>query len=153
MKSVCGLYSIADIDVPSSSTNVFALNLKVTTLTVSDKCTYIAYGKKNPPAFKIGEATGSSASAGLLSTSNWVIHHMEYNSSQLAPQADIDYLTVDKYIDFTSKVPLFIMASGKYQLQRTWYGAGGTITAKANWSSPYNNGATSTDMKGKQYYG
>jgi len=48
------------------------------------------------------------------------------------------------------------MASGTYQLQRTWYGAGGSgVTDKANWASPYNNFAlaTVTDMKGKQYYG
>jgi hypothetical protein len=81
---------------------------------------------------------------------------MEYNSNQLPAQAALNYLTTTAYLDFTSKVPLFVMASGKYQLQRTWYGAGGSgVTDKANWSSPYNNFAlaTVTDMKGKQYYG
>lgn len=148
--------ALADTDAVASSTNVLALELKLVTLTVSDKCTYVAYGKTNPPAFKIGEVTVSAASTGLLPASNWVIHHMEYNSNQLPAQASIDYLTTNAYLDITSKVPLFLMASAKYQLQRTWYGAGGTgVTDKANWSSPYNNkaAATVTSMKGKQYYG
>lgn len=152
MKKVC-LLALADTDAAASSTNVLALELKLVTLTVSDKCTYVAYGKTNPPAFKIGAVTVSSATTGILATSNWVIHHMEYNSNQLAPQASIDYLTTTTYLDATSKVPLFVMASAKYQLQRTWYGAGTSVTDKANWSSPYNNNSVNVGMKGKQYFG
>jgi hypothetical protein len=153
LTKVCGL-ALANTDAGSGSTNLLVVPLNKATFTISDKCTFVAHGLTNPPAFMIGAATGSgSTSTGILATSNWVIHHMEYNTNQLPEQAALDYLTIDKYLDFTSKVPLFLMASGKYQLQRTWYGAGTSLTDKANWSSPYNNFSTATAMKGKQYYG
>lgn len=152
MSKVC-LLALANTDDISSSSNVLTLELKLATLTISDKCTYVAYGNTNPPAFKLGEVTVATKTAGLNALSSWVIHHMEYNSSQLAPQALPNYISASAYLDYTSKVPLFVMASGKYQLQRTWYGAGTTITDKANWSSPYNNKSDNTSMKGKQYFG
>jgi len=103
-----------------------------------------------------GASTPAAATIGLLSTSGWVVHHMEYNSEQLAVQGSIDYITYDKALDFTSKTPQFTMPYTTYAKQRTWYGAGTGITGTGNWSSPYQNGVTlanSANLKSVQTWG
>lgn len=65
-------------------------------MTKDYKCTWVAYGLTSPPAFSIAK---NGSSAGLLyDTANspknyWIIHHMEYNSAQLPPQAAANYIT------------------------------------------------------------
>jgi len=101
-----------------------------------------------------GKGSGNKE-AGLLATSSWTVHHMEYNNSQLLEQASIDYMAVASSLDYTSKVPQFQMKWENYSKQRTWYGAGANIYTHDNWYSPYNNGAAdpSTGMTGKQNFG
>jgi hypothetical protein len=95
-----------------------------------------------------GASTAStSVTTGLTTTSGFVVHHMEYNSEQLAKQGDNDYVTLTAALDYTSKTPQFTMPYGTYAKQRTWYGAGtGLITDTSNWSSPYRNNVTLTNQ-------
>jgi len=93
LAKVC-LLALANTDaVAHVTTNILTLVLKLATLTVSDKCTYVAYGVTNPPAFKLGEVEVATKTAGLNAASSWVIHHMEYNSNQLPVQGALNYIT------------------------------------------------------------
>ena len=46
-------------------------------LTVSDKCTWVAYGITKPPIFTLSDGPDK----GINKNSSWVIHHMEYNGN------------------------------------------------------------------------
>jgi len=75
-------------------------------MTVKDKCTFVGWGKTNPPAFTIDAAKGTgSTTAGLNTASSWTIHHMEYNNTQLTEQASIDFAQTTAALDITTKVP------------------------------------------------
>jgi hypothetical protein len=167
LKANCSANVYIKVDDAASST--MKTEVKVATMTTEDKCTWVAYGLLNPPAFTINKTTVSSKSAGLNVASGWTIHHMEYNSEQLPIGAAANYWigpTQANYatgmgggeaVDFTSKVPRFTMSFVQYNKQRTWYGKGsGTVLNQSNWSSPYQNMATAasaTTMKGQQNYG
>lgn len=91
LKSVCGAAALTDVDSAGSSGTAISVNKAV--MTTSEKCTFVGYGVTNPPAFTIDIATGSTGSktTGLLAASAWTVHHMEYNNTQLAEQAAIEY--------------------------------------------------------------
>jgi hypothetical protein len=157
------------IKVDDAAANTMKTEVKVATMTTNDKCTWVAYGLTNPPAFTINSTTVSAKTAGLNVSSGWTIHHMEYNSAQLPKGASSslwvgatksDYATGmggGEAVDFTSNVPRFTMSWFQYNKQRTWYGKGSsTVLNQSNWSSPYQNMATAasaTTMKGQQNYG
>lgn len=158
LSATCGK-ALADTDANASGSNVLVIALKVATLTTKDKCTFVAYGVKYPPAFSIAKATGSGGSAGIVAASSWTIHHMEYTDGQLTAQAALNYNTGLESIDNGSKVPQFNMPWAEYNKQRTWYGAtptsGQPVTNHMNWSSPYSNGAAAgaTGLTGGQQFG
>jgi hypothetical protein len=126
------------IKVDNAASATMKTEVKVATMTTSDKCTWVAYGLLNPPAFTINSTTVSAKTAGLNVASGWTIHHMEYNSEQLPLGAASTFWigpTLSNIatgagggeaVDFTSKVPRFTMSHFHYNKQRTWYGKGAT---------------------------
>jgi len=74
--------TLATTDLDSTETtgvNQRAMNVK--SLTVSEKCTWVAYSVKTPPAFAFSKGVGSTVTAGYdLDNTIWVVHHMEYST-------------------------------------------------------------------------
>jgi hypothetical protein len=81
LKANCSANVLIKVDDALAAT--MKTEVKVATMTTNDKCTWVAYGLLNPPAFTINSTTVSAKTAGLNVASGWTIHHMEYNSEQL----------------------------------------------------------------------
>lgn len=124
--------------------------IAVNSITPDLKCTYVVRTSAGPPAFKISNP--ASGASGV--NSDWVIHHMEYNSNQLAISAG-NLIKVTDAIDEISGTPMFVMPNNLYTKQRTWYGVGSAAINTSNYSSPYNNGAAAalSGFKSQQSWG
>jgi len=66
-----GLYTL------STTTATVVTIPKASTLTLADKCTWVAVSYVYAPTFKMSNGTDDKG----LATGNWNIHHMEYMTS------------------------------------------------------------------------
>jgi len=53
------------------------------TFTLNDKCTWVAHSVLYAPTFTMSAGTTDAIATGLT-TSNWVLHHMEYTTDTAA---------------------------------------------------------------------
>jgi hypothetical protein len=74
--SLCGTFTTTTPLTASTDAAGVVINV-VSTITLNDKCTYVATSTDVPPAFTMSEGTGLKG----LTTSNWVIHAMEYTAT------------------------------------------------------------------------
>jgi len=149
--SSCGTKSDTQLtDNSSTAAAAGKTSITVSSLTPDQKCTFVVRTAKGPPAFRVTKPASGPSKV----DANWVIHHMEYNGTQMTISASNLY-TIANGIDQLNHVPLFTMPNATYNKQRTWYGVGSAAINSSNWSAPYNNivADATTGFKSVQSWG
>lgn len=112
--TMCNSGSTMATDLATASTTA-TFTMPVSTMTLTSKCTWVAYSTIAGPTFVFGE---SAASLGLVG-SNWEIHAMEYTAStttsflesngSLVPGAGAGLIKEAEALDAGNYTPLFTM--------------------------------------------